>query len=110
MKRRDILATFAGAAVPGSAQTSSFALQFRDGFLKHWEVERGYTLAVAEAMPAEHYNFKPHAVQRTHGFGPVPSRLHSYGAAPRSSYCLSPNQGQHTADVGLRTDGGLSRP
>jgi len=67
MKRRDILATFAGAAVLGSAQTSSFALQFRDSFLKHWEVERGYTLAVAEAMPVEHYNFKPNPVQRSFG-------------------------------------------
>jgi hypothetical protein len=67
MKRRDILATFAGAAVPGSAQTYSFALQFRDSFMKHWDVERGYTLAVAEAMPAEHYNFKPNPVQRSFG-------------------------------------------
>jgi uncharacterized damage-inducible protein DinB len=67
MKRRDILATFACAAVPASAQTCSFALQFRDGFMKHWEVERGYTLAVAEAMPAEHYNFKPNPVQRSFG-------------------------------------------
>ena len=55
--------------VPGFAQSSSFALQFRDGFLKHWEVERGYTLAVAEAMPAEHYNFKPNPVQRSIVFG-----------------------------------------
>jgi uncharacterized damage-inducible protein DinB len=67
MKRREILATFAGAAVPGSAQTTPFALQFRDVFLKHWEVERGYTIAVAEAMPAEHFNFKPNPIQRSFG-------------------------------------------
>ncbi len=67
MKRRAILTTFAGAAVPSFAQTSSFATQFRDSFLQHWEVERGYTLAVAEAMPAEHYNFKPNPVQRSFG-------------------------------------------
>jgi uncharacterized damage-inducible protein DinB len=57
----------AGAAVGARAQTVSFPLQFRDSFLKHWLVEREYTLAVAEAMPAEHYAFKPNPVQRSFG-------------------------------------------
>ena len=95
MKRRDILATFAVAAVPGSAQTSSFALQFRDGFLKHWEVERGYTLAVAEAMPAEHYNFKPNPVQRS--FGEQLIHLASANTAYFSAFGLIPMPERVTA-------------
>ena len=68
MKRRYVLPALAGgAALPGAAQSPSFVLHFRDSFLKHWLVERGYTLAVAEAMPAEHYDFKPVPVQRSFG-------------------------------------------
>ncbi|SRR5581483_2147693 len=67
MKRRYTLPALAVAAVPGSSQTASFPLMFRDSFLKHWEVERAYTLAVAEAMPAEHYSFKPNPAQRSFG-------------------------------------------
>ena len=67
MKRRYVVPAIAGAAVSASAQTASFSLLFRDSFLRHWEVERGYTLAVAEAMPAEHYAFKPTPVQRSFG-------------------------------------------
>ncbi len=67
MKRRHFLSALGAAAVTSPAQTASFPLQFRDSFLKHWEVERGYTLAVAEAMPAERYEFKPNPVQRSFG-------------------------------------------
>lgn len=66
MKRRYILPALAAAA-SGSAQSASFPLQFRDSFLRHWQVERGYTLAVAKAMPSEHYEFKPNPVQRSFG-------------------------------------------
>src|SRR5690349_8506957 len=67
MKRRYVLPALAGAAVAGRAEAVSFPLQFRDSFLKHWVVERGYTLAVAEAMPADQYDFKPNPVQRSFG-------------------------------------------
>jgi len=67
MKRRHVLGTLAGAAVAGAADTKPFVLQWRDSFLRHWTVERGYTLAVVEAMPAEHYNSKPDPAQRTFG-------------------------------------------
>jgi uncharacterized damage-inducible protein DinB len=67
MKRRHALAALGGAALSTPAQTASFALSFRDSFLGHWQVERGYTLAVAEAMPAEHYGFKPNPAQRSFG-------------------------------------------
>ena len=65
MKRRHFLPALAGPAVCAAAQSSSFALGFRDSFLRHWQVERGYTLAVVEAMPAENFEFKPVPVQRT---------------------------------------------
>ena len=67
MKRRHILPVLAAAAVPSPAQSGSFVLQFRDSFLRHWQVERTYTLAMAEAMPPEHYEFKPVPVQRSFG-------------------------------------------
>jgi uncharacterized damage-inducible protein DinB len=67
MKRRLFLPALAGTAVYSPAQPTSFPMQFRDSFLKHWEVERGYTLAVADAMPPEHYGFKPNPVQRSFG-------------------------------------------
>src|SRR5690349_6392182 len=67
MKRRHVIPALAGAAVAVRAETVPFPLQFRDSFLKHWLVEREYTLAVAEAMPAEHYDFKPNPVQRSFG-------------------------------------------
>jgi uncharacterized damage-inducible protein DinB len=67
MKRRYVVPALAGVAVGTRAESGSFPLQFRDSFLKHWLVERDYTLAVAEAMPAEHYDFKPNPVQRSFG-------------------------------------------
>jgi uncharacterized damage-inducible protein DinB len=66
MKRRYIVPVLASAAY-SPAQTTSFALHFRDSFLRHWQVERDYTLAVAKAMPAEFYDFKPNPVQRSFG-------------------------------------------
>ena len=69
MKRRLLFPVLAAgpAAVAVQAQGNSFVLSFRDSFLKHWRVERGYTLAVADAMPAAEYGFKPHPIQRSFG-------------------------------------------
>jgi uncharacterized damage-inducible protein DinB len=36
-------------------------------FAKHWQVSKEFTLAVAEAMPAEDYNFKPKPEEQTFG-------------------------------------------
>lgn len=36
-------------------------------FAKHWQVAREFTLAVAEAMPAEGYDFKPNAEEMSFG-------------------------------------------
>jgi hypothetical protein len=67
MKRRYVLPALAGAAAAAQAEAVPFALQFRDSFVRHWLVERDYTLAVADAMPAENYDFKPNPVQRSFG-------------------------------------------
>ena len=67
MKRDRTLPAPGNTSISGAAQTRSFVLQFRDSFLKHWQVERGYTLAVGEAMPAEHYDFRPNPDQRAFG-------------------------------------------
>ena len=67
MKRRHVLPALASAAAAARAESPPFPLQFRDSFLKHWLVEREYTLAVAAAMPADDYGFKPNPVQRSFG-------------------------------------------
>ena len=95
MKRRAVLPALAGAALASPAQTVSFALQFRDSFLKHWQVEKDYTLAVAEAMPAEHYDSKPNPVQRT--FGDQLTHLAGANAAYFSAFGLIPPPERPTA-------------
>ena len=56
---------------------------FKRMFLKHWQVAREFTLAVAEAMPAEHYDFKPNPEELSFG------RLMTHIAAQNSSSCAS---------------------
>jgi uncharacterized damage-inducible protein DinB len=71
MQRRDVLHSLAlmggTAAAAMAAETQSFVLAWRDSFLKHWQVTKDYTIAVAEAMPAAQYDFKPSPPQRTFG-------------------------------------------
>ena len=62
-------------AVPASA--GDFAAMFG----KHWGIAREFTLAVAEAMPAESYDFKPTPEQMTFG------RLMTHIAAQNSESC-----------------------
>ena len=37
-------------------------------FLKHWQIAKEFTLAVADAMPAKGYDFKPDPEQLTFGY------------------------------------------
>ena len=39
---------------PAFAQNS-----VKDALIKHWKTSGEFTVAVAEAMPAENYNFRP---------------------------------------------------
>jgi hypothetical protein len=49
-------------AASGPADTDFKAL-----FAKHWQISKEFTLAVAEAMPAESYNFKPNQEEMSFG-------------------------------------------
>jgi len=72
MKRREWLKTSLAAA--GAAGLSGLPAAAAEGgpkFSKYfgadWELQKAYTLEVAEAMPAEKYGFKPVAEMRSFG-------------------------------------------
>src|SRR5580765_8314314 len=51
--KRALLAVLV-VAIPAAAQTTQ-----KDVLLKHWKTSGEFTLAVASAMPADAYNFRP---------------------------------------------------
>jgi uncharacterized damage-inducible protein DinB len=59
--KRVLLAVLA-AAIPAAAQTPQ-----KDVLLKHWKTSGEFTLAVAAAMPADGYNFRPTPEEMTFG-------------------------------------------
>ena len=76
MKRRTLISvSVQGLAAAGAAPLTAasgkwpnrFAEQLRDDFLGHWRSTSEYSLEVLEAMPAEHFGFKPNSEQRTFG-------------------------------------------
>lgn len=72
IKRRDWLTqTLAAVGLASLAGTSVRAQQagkkFSEEFGPDWETARAYTLEVANAMPAEKYDFKPTAEMRSFG-------------------------------------------
>ena len=56
---------------------------FKAMFAKHWQVAREFTLAVAEAMPAEDYDFRPNPDELSFG------RLMTHIAAQNSASCAT---------------------
>ena len=50
-------------ALPGVAAENDF----KAIFARHWQTSKEFTLAVAEAMPAEGYDFKPNPEQMSFG-------------------------------------------
>ena len=68
-------ATVQGLAAAGGASMATasgkwknrFAEHLRNDFLGHWRSTSEYTLDILEAMPAEHFAFKPNEEQRTFG-------------------------------------------
>ena len=62
MKKPAVLLVCLAAALPALA-----ADKWKDEFVKHWKTTKEFTLAVAEAMPAEHYNFAPNAEEMVFG-------------------------------------------
>lgn len=70
MKRRMVIQSLAAsaAAPPAVASTgwsNRFAKQLRDDMLSHWRSTAEYSLEVLEAMPAEHFDFRPVEEQMT---------------------------------------------
>ena len=49
-------------ALPALAQTTA-----KDALVKHWKTSGEFTLAVADAMPAESYNFRPNPEEMSYG-------------------------------------------
>ena len=49
-------------SLPALAQTS-----VKDALVKHWKVTGDLSIAVAEAMPAESYNFRPNPEEMSYG-------------------------------------------
>ena len=66
------------ATAEAAAQTDHKAM-----FIKHWQISKEFTLAVAEAMPAESYNFTPTAEEMSFG------QLMAHIAAQNSDSCAS---------------------
>ena len=60
-----VVAVAAAPVAKAQEWKDSFAKQWRDMFLSHWAVEKKYTLAVVDAMPADGFESKPVPEQRT---------------------------------------------
>jgi uncharacterized damage-inducible protein DinB len=58
---KKILLTLA-LAIPAFSQTT-----IKDSLVKHWKVTGDFTIAVAKAMPADHYNFRPVPAEMSFG-------------------------------------------
>ncbi len=68
MKLGTILSTAALLALPAlAAEEGAAPNKFGQDFLKHWTIARQLTTAVAEAMPAESYDFKPNPEEMSFG-------------------------------------------
>jgi uncharacterized damage-inducible protein DinB len=98
--RRKLLASlsaFCAGAVPATAadRKDPFARTWRDSFLKHWEVTKVYTMAFADALPAEDYTYKPVDVQRSYAEQLI--HLASANAAYMSAFNLKPAPARMTA-------------
>jgi len=61
MKRVTVLAAALALAAP------VFTADDRAMFVKHWQTSKEFTLAVADAMPAADYNFKPNDAEMSFG-------------------------------------------
>jgi uncharacterized damage-inducible protein DinB len=70
------------AGVPAALNTTA-ETDYKAMFVKHWQISKEFTLAVAEAMPAEDYNFKPTAEEMSFG------QLMAHIAAQNSDSCAT---------------------
>jgi hypothetical protein len=66
-RRNAITAVVAGAATAATVGVASAADKEIEIFTDHWRKSKTFTLKVAEAMPAENYDYKPFADARPFG-------------------------------------------
>ncbi len=66
-RRHAITAVVAGAAAAATVGVASAADKEIEVFTDHWRKSKALTLKVAEAMPAENYDYKPFADARPFG-------------------------------------------
>jgi len=67
-------------ALPAFAQTG-----IKDALAKHWKTSGEFTIAVAKAMPAESYNFRPNPEEMSFGEVMAHIGLANLGACSRAS-------------------------
>lgn len=66
MTKLAVLLLAVANALPSGAQQEKSLLTLEE-LIGDWKVSKEFTLAVAETMPAEHYDFKPNLEQRSFG-------------------------------------------
>src|SRR5580704_10177330 len=66
-RRKAFSAVVAGAAAVGAVSVAGAADTEIEFFTGHWRKSKALTLKVAEAMPAENYDYKPFADALTFG-------------------------------------------
>src|SRR5882724_2971934 len=76
--------SFATFAAEGTKGPSKYSAEF----VKHWKTARELTLAVADAMPAENYDFKPNPEEMS--FGEQVAHI----AQANGSYCSRMTNGK----------------
>jgi uncharacterized damage-inducible protein DinB len=82
------LLTLAALALPALSQTT-----IKDAMIKHWKATGQLTIAVAEAMPAEDYNFRPNPEEMSFGQLMAHIALADRGACANASGMTPPALG-----------------
>lgn len=73
-----------------AADANSSSAKATQDFMKHWTVARGLTIAVAEAMPDDKYDFKPVPPEMSFGEQMVHIAAANYSYCARMSGSKSP--------------------
>ena len=66
-RRKVIRAVMTGAAAAATVGIASAADKEIEIFVEHWKKSKDLTIKVAEAMPAENYDYKPYAGSQSFG-------------------------------------------
>jgi uncharacterized damage-inducible protein DinB len=84
MMKTNLLLIFA-LAVPALAQST-----VKDALVKHWKTSGEFTIAVAKAMPADKYNFRPNPEEMSFGEVMAHIALANLGACSNASGMTRP--------------------